>query len=1176
MASWWCGWRRGLRHAVLAGGLGLAGAFAAHGQSNVVLIISDDAGWADFGFMRDATPDADPGNRGSVPTPELDALAAMGVTFTNAYAGSVCAPSRAMLVSGQYGGRFGFHQNTGSNSTQPINQTATPQGVPASVDTIFEQMQGAGYATGVTGKWHLGAHPSGGGQTGNRPEFQGVETFDGLIAGSRSYFVGSSTGTQALREITSDGAGGNVTDTNVENQYSGQYVTDVIGDRSANYIADHANSNEPFFLYSSFTAPHTPMQATADDLAAVDALNDPAWTGQRRVYAAMQLALDRNVGKIMDSLHDPNGDGDFSDSVRDDTMVIFVNDNGGDSSDSSPNFSDNGALSQGKGTQLEGGIRVPLIVAGAGVDQNVRGTASEQLAHVIDLLPTALEGAAGDSITPGTVVDGVNLLPLINGDPSAEARDELFLQRYASQQSAVRRGDWKFMHRQGIDRLHNLADDPGENNNLINDNPELAAELRLAMTGYIVQMDKPRVDNAAASTNQFNTFRFLSESNSIASFSSANVWRDTEANSGSVTMSWRDAFASNELTFEVKRNGSYSVANDLTSVGGVGYITNRIRLVDRGETVSGSRSGTLSGLPIMLTNSLNGVAPTIQLDANDATPDAFTFKLDTDLELYDSTIVIGNGNQRFEFGGEIRSLRPEVTLTKAGTSTMSLTGNYHVAGGVELQAGTLELAGGTHVGNLSSSGTLRFLENTNEIVANPMPLTGLVETNLELSYDAGDDAVGDSIWTDTQGRANLTMAQPLSPISVNDATFAALSAAYESPRGAGDNNTFFEAAPAGQSGVARSRRDGTFELVFRVDDINAGDDQVLLDVGGSGRGINLTLRGDELFAAVRGDVTTQVLSTTVGEGWQHAVLSINQNTPDNAASDQFALYLNNTKAAESTFAQIDDWAGGNAWGVGNLFSSTPATDGAFSPVAFDGPIALARYYADFAFGDSEVQQNFDALTSASAVPGNDGPSDDSLRPTVTLDGDFTQDAAGTLVMLLAAADDYDQLNVTGQIQAGGTLIVEAAPGYMPVAGERIDLFDFAGIVGAFDTITLPQLAAGLSWDTSALLQSGTLSVVTQQALIGDYDDSGLVEQGDLNLVLNNWGDPRPFDPNGQPFATDVVDQEELNRVLSNWGGSAAPDFRGASVPEPAGIGVMCLLACGMGRRGKTRGHDLRL
>lgn len=1148
MSSWWCGWRSVL----VALGIGLAGALAAQGQSNVVLIISDDAGWADFGFMRDATPDADPGNRGSVPTPNLDALAGMGVTFTNAYAGSVCAPSRAMLVSGQYGGRFGFHQNTGSNSTQPINQTATPQGVPADVETIWEHMQGAGYSTGVTGKWHLGAHPSGGGQTGNRPEFQGVETFDGLIAGSRSYFVGDATGTQALRVITSDGAGGNVSDTNVENTYDGQYVTDVIGDRSVDYIAKNANGNDPFFLYSSFTAPHTPMQATAADLAAVDALNDPAWTGQRRVYAAMQLALDRNVGKIMDSLHDPNGDGDFSDSVRDDTMVIFVNDNGGDSSDSSPNFSDNGALSQGKGTQLEGGIRVPLIIAGAGVDQNVQGTASPQLAHVIDLLPTMLEGVAGGSFGANEVIDGVNLLPLVNGDPSAEARDELFLQRYASQQSAVRRGDWKFMFRQGVERLHNLADDPGENNNLINQEPELAAELKLAMTSYIVQMDKPRVDNAAASTNQFNTFRFLSESNSNASFSTANVWRDAEANSGSATMSWRDAFASNELTFEVKRNGDYTVTNDLTSVGGVGYMTNQIRLVDRGETVSGSRSGTIAGLPVMLTNSLEGVAPSIHLDANDATAGAFTFNLDTDLELYDHTTVTGDGNQRFEFGGDIRSLRPEVTLTKTGTSTMSVTGNYNVAGGVAVQAGTLELAGGTHVGNLNSSGTLRFLENTNEIVVTPMPLTGLVDTNLELSYDAGDDAVGDNIWTDTQGRANLTMAQPLAPVAVSDATFAALSAAYESPRGAGDNNTFFEAAPAGQTGVARSRRDGTFELVFRVDDVSASGDQVLLDVGGSGRGINLTLRGDELFAAVRGDVATQVLSTTVSEGWQHAVIAIDQNTPDNADSDQFSLYLNNSKIADSPLEEIDDWAGGNAWGVGDLFSSTPATDGAFNPVVFNGPIALARYYAGLAFGDAQVQQNYGALTTAPPSGGGSDPGngDDSLRPTVTIDGDFTQDGQGTLVMQILTVDDHDRLNVTGELNAGGALAVEVDAGFVPTAGQTFDLFDFASVAGAFDTIMLPTLVDGLSWDTSGLLQDGTLSVVAQQALIGDYNDNGQVEQGDLNLVLNNWGAPRPFESNGEPFATAVVDQEELNRVLNNWGSGASPDFRGAAVPEP--------------------------
>ena len=179
----------------------------------------------------------------------------------------------------------------------------------------------------------------------------------------------------------------------------GQYITDTFGDMTVETIRKHAGGEKPFFLYSSFTAPHNPMHATKDDIAAIAKLGH-GFKKNREIQAAMQLALDRNIGKILDALDDPNGDGDTADSIRDNTLIFFINDNGGDSHDSNPNYSSNYPLRHGKGSQWEGGIRVPMIVAGWGLDpacQDEDVDFFDHPVHIIDLLPTAFAAGGGAS-----------------------------------------------------------------------------------------------------------------------------------------------------------------------------------------------------------------------------------------------------------------------------------------------------------------------------------------------------------------------------------------------------------------------------------------------------------------------------------------------------------------------------------------------------------------------------------------------------------------------------------------------------------------------------------------------------------------------------------------------------------------------------------------------------------
>ncbi|MEM8495373.1 MAG: hypothetical protein AAF663_08310, partial [Planctomycetota bacterium] len=182
-----------------------------------------------------------------------------------------------------------------------------------------------------------------------------------------------------------------------------------------------------------------------------------------------------------------------------------------------------------------------------------------------------------------------------------------------------------------------------------------------------------------------------------------------------------------------------------------------------------------------------------------------------------------------------------------------------------------------------------------------------------------------------------------------------------------------------------------------------------------------------------------------------------------------------------------------------------------------------------------------------------------------IDGDYHQGANATLeieanINVSGDFSAYDRLAAdTFTLDPGTTLLVDLA-GNLPTPGQTIEIIQATNIVGTFDNLLINSQftfedALELSYTPTSVL----LSVVAVDPLVGDYDDSGAVEQSDLNLVLNNWGQPAPFQPNGAPFATPTVDQEELNRVLNNWGSSSAPSFANAAVPEPTSIGVLAIV-----------------
>ncbi len=398
-------------------------------KPNVIVILSDDAGYADFGHS--GCPD--------IPTKHIDELAREGVVCTQAYVtASVCCPSRAGLMTGRYQQRFG-HECNGPGKPQP-GYTAEQMGMETSEKTLGDAMKARGYTTMALGKWHLGS------QKQFHPLERGFDRFYGFLGGSRSYFpLKKANVNSALR----DG------DTPVSEEQRIRYLTDDLTDEAMRFIRQ--NRDNPFFIYLAYNAVHTPMHALPQDIEKFDEIQDK----RRRVYAAMTASLDKNVGRLVDCLGELD--------IDKDTLVMFVNDNGG----ATNNGSDNGRLRGMKGSKFEGGIRVPFILRWPG--RLPKGASYDHPVSTLDILPTAVAAAGGDYQAPKPL-DGVNLLPYLAGRRTDAPHEILFWRR--AKAAAVRKGPWKLIYvKENPPLLFNLDDDVSETKNLADLHPDKVQEL---------------------------------------------------------------------------------------------------------------------------------------------------------------------------------------------------------------------------------------------------------------------------------------------------------------------------------------------------------------------------------------------------------------------------------------------------------------------------------------------------------------------------------------------------------------------------------------------------------------------------------------------------------------------------------------------------------------------------
>jgi arylsulfatase A-like enzyme len=433
-------------------GMAKAKEHAKQSKPNVILIMADDMGYADverFGNL-------------NIPTPAINRLCDEGVKFTNAYVTApICVASRMGLLTGQNQQRFGIYGNIyGEDKTRLfLRQTLMPA-----------TFQKAGYRTALVGKWHLGGNLNLQYKQAG-PCDRGFDEFVGIRGGHADFWKGTSVFRGKTRFPAPE------------------YLTDLWGSEACAFI--DRNRSNPFFLYLAFNAVHAPMHALDEDRAKFPNIKDE----NRRTYDGMLLAMDRSIGRVLDRL-DKNG-------ITDNTIVIFLNDNGGGGNTTqyashSRNFANNKPLSGHKFDVLEGGVRVPMIMRWP--KHAPAGKVYGEMVSSTDVYPTLVAGA-GLQMPKGQPTDGVDLLPFINGKNTSKPHEWLCWQnrswmpredggpvkpRPKVHNSAIRKGNWKLVRMNekiGSDasppawRLYDLEKDIGEQKDLAKQHGDVVNEL---------------------------------------------------------------------------------------------------------------------------------------------------------------------------------------------------------------------------------------------------------------------------------------------------------------------------------------------------------------------------------------------------------------------------------------------------------------------------------------------------------------------------------------------------------------------------------------------------------------------------------------------------------------------------------------------------------------------------
>jgi arylsulfatase A-like enzyme len=464
---------------------------------NIIVILADDLGWNDISFYGGGV------GGGAVQTPNIDRIAAEGVHFSNGYAGNAtCAPSRAALMTGRYPTRYGFEFTPApavmmrmAASFESHREELHPgifleenlaefpdideQSVPAGEIFLPELLANRGYHSVILGKWHLGSND------GHTPNDQGFDEFLGFLPGAAMFaefddpaMVKSIQAFDAIDQFLWPNLTFAVRYNKEQHFVPDEYMTDYLSTQAVRAI--EANKHRPFFMYLSYNAPHTPLHAKKSDYDALSMISSHT----ERVYGAMIVSLDRGIGRVLAALEEAD--------IDDNTLIIFSSDNGGAHYVGLPDL--NAPYRGWKMTFFEGGTHVPFFMRWP--DRIEAGSVYQRPVTHIDIFSTA--AAAADVAAPADrEIDGVNLLPYVNGTVTDDPHEAIFWR--TGTYRTVRSGNWKLQLSDPDETafLYNLAVDPTEQQNLAASEPEQLNRLKQlieeGMSDWVTPLRPPLV-----------------------------------------------------------------------------------------------------------------------------------------------------------------------------------------------------------------------------------------------------------------------------------------------------------------------------------------------------------------------------------------------------------------------------------------------------------------------------------------------------------------------------------------------------------------------------------------------------------------------------------------------------------------------------------------------------------
>jgi arylsulfatase A-like enzyme len=405
-------------------------------KPNIIFILADDLGYGDVGCY----------GQKKIKTPNIDTLAAQGMRFTQAYAGStVCAPSRCALMTGKHSG----HCTIRGNARVPLESGAV---------TVARLLREAGYVTGLIGKWGLGEV-----DTTGSPNMQGFDYFFGY------------TDQHLAHNYYPDFLWRNSAKVALDNKVKGNvafekktYSHDLFAGEALEFI--RKNKNQPFFLYLAFTIPHANNEAGKNGMEVPsDApYSKESWPQNQKNHAAMVTRMDRDIGAILHLLRELGLD--------DDTMIFFSSDNGPhrEGGNDPTFFGSSGPFRGIKRSLHEGGIRVPAIVRWQG--HVPAGKTSDHVWAFWDFLPTVAELIGAKAPTK---IDGLSIVPTLLGKGTQKQHDFLYWEFHEGFAQGVRMGDWKAVKDKfgGKLELYDLKTDLGETSDVADRNPEVVARI---------------------------------------------------------------------------------------------------------------------------------------------------------------------------------------------------------------------------------------------------------------------------------------------------------------------------------------------------------------------------------------------------------------------------------------------------------------------------------------------------------------------------------------------------------------------------------------------------------------------------------------------------------------------------------------------------------------------------